>query len=268
MPTVCRNSNGGWYENGRSFTQAKWVATLHQYEVLLIKNGGCSVRQLAKAASISVHSAHRVVKLYEEGKAEMPQCQRGSRKKGIGSKKLLEVQHHLFLYDLYRDNPSMPLYGYAEELYKKYNIKVSDTFIRRWFHEIGPHKGTLRATSSHLTGRYSTSTIMRLQEFLTFVSSVQDHTRFVFSDEKPMKEVMIFPKVRKDPITGSCPKNMSSSTSKNRFNILAAINLKGESVPPVYYEILEECTTSALYLQFVKKLVENGILKEFFFNCG
>ena len=77
-----------------------------------------------------------------------------------------------------------------------------------------------------------------------------------------MKEVMIFPKVRKDPITGSCPKNASLSTSKNRFNILAAINLKGGSIPPVYYEILEECTTSALYLQFVKKLVENGILQE------
>ena len=87
-----------------------------------------------------------------------------------------------------------------------------------------------------------------------------------------MKEVMIFPKVRKDPLTGECPKNVSSSTSKNRFNILAAVNLKGRSVPPVYWEVLEECTTSALYLQYVKNLVDNQILQpgDFFVvdNCS
>ena len=74
MPTVCRNSNGGWYECGKSYSQAKWVSTLHKYEVLLNRYGKCSIRQLAKEASISVHSAHRVVKLYKEGKHEMPQC--------------------------------------------------------------------------------------------------------------------------------------------------------------------------------------------------
>ena len=187
MPTVCRNSNGGYYECGRSYSQAKWTSALHQYEVLLKEYGQCSIRRLAKEACISVHSAHRVVKLHREGRQEMPQCQRGDGRKGIGSKKSFTTEHHAFLYDLYRDNPSMPLYGYAEELYNKYKIKVSDSFIRRWFHQIGPHKGTLRVTSSHPTGRYSTQTIMRLQDYLAFISSVDDHSRLVFSDEKPMK---------------------------------------------------------------------------------
>ena len=115
MPTVCRNNNGGWYEYGRSYSQAKWRSILHQYEVLLKKNGNCSVRELAKEACISLHSAHRVVKLYREGGSEMPQCRRGHGKKGIGSKKLLEVEHHVFLHALYRTNPSMPLNGYSEE---------------------------------------------------------------------------------------------------------------------------------------------------------
>ena len=262
MPTVCRNSNGGWYECGRSYSQAKWISTLHQYDALLKKNGKCSVRQLAKEASISIHSAHRVVKLHKEGKQEMPKCQRGHGRKGIGSKKAFTLEHHAFLYQLYRDNPSMPLYGYVEELLKEYSIKVSDSFIKRWFDEIGPHKGTLRVTSSHPSGRYSTQTIMRLQNYLAFISSIDDHTRLVFSDEKPMKEVMIFPRVRKDPFTGECPKNISTSTSKNRFNILAAVNLKGGEIPPVYWEVIEECTNAALYLQFVKRLVENGILQQ------
>ena len=84
MPTVCRNSNGGWYECGKSFSQAKWISTLQQYETLLKDNANCSVRQLAKAASISIYSAHLVVKLYKAGKEWMPQCQRGHGKKGVG----------------------------------------------------------------------------------------------------------------------------------------------------------------------------------------
>ena len=43
-------------------------------------------------------------------------------------------------------------------------------------------------------------------------------------------------------------------------------------MPPVYFEVLEETTNSALYLQFVKKLIENGVLVagDFFIvdNCS
>ena len=160
MPTVCRNSNGGWYKCGRLYSQAKWISTLHQYEVLLKENGKCSVCQLAKAAYISVHSAARVVNLYKEGRREMPMGQRGRRKKGIGSQKSLNIEHHSFLYDLYKSNPSMPLYGYAEEFYNKYCMKLSNSFVQRWFNEIGPHKGSLCVTSSHPTGRNSTTTLI------------------------------------------------------------------------------------------------------------
>ena len=66
--------------------------------------------------------------------------------------------------------------------------------------------------------------------------------------------------MRKNPLTGLTPKNVSLSSSKNRFNILAAVNLKGGSVPPVYYHVLEETTTSAIYLEYVKMLISNGIL--------
>ena len=59
---------------------------------------------------------------------------------------------------------------------------------------------------------------------------------------------------------------------QDRFNILAAVNVKGGSVPAVYSQVLEECTNAAIYLQFVKQLVENGALKpgNFFIadNCS
>ena len=151
MPTLCKNSNGGWYEYGRSYSQAKWISILEQYEEVLKDNGKCLVQKLAKEVSISLHVAHCAIKLYEQGETKMPQCQRGHGKKGIGTKKNLKLEHHTFLYELYTGNPLMPLYGYVEEFYKKYNIKLSNSFIFRWFQSIGPHKGTLRVTSSHPT---------------------------------------------------------------------------------------------------------------------
>ena len=118
----------------------------------------------------------------------------------------------------------------------------------------------MRVTSSHPTGRYSDATIVRLRDYISLIESIPDHKRLVFSDEKPMKEIDIFPRVRKNPLTGVSPKNISTSSSKNRYNILAAVNLKGGHVPPVYYHVLEECTTSAIYLEYVKKLIESGVL--------
>ena len=272
QPTVSRNTLGGYYEDGRCFTQAKWLSILQEYKCLLEKNGICTVRALAKASCISLHSANRAIHMYKQGLSVMPTCQKGHGRRGVGSQKRFSSEHHAFMYFLYLNNPSMPLYGYCEEFHKKYNMKLTDSFVKRWFDEVGPFKGTLRVTSSHPTGRYSESTIIRLAEYIELVTSIEDHTTLVFSDEKPMKEVMIFPRVRKDPFTGYSPKNISTSSSKNRYNILATVNLKGGDIPPVYFEVLEETTTSAIYLQFVKNMIEDGVLKEgdFFIvdNCS
>merc|ERR1711884_324094 len=86
-PKVCRNSNGGYYEHGSSFTQSKWVGILQQYDALLKTYGKCSVRKLAKEASISLHSANRVINLHKAGLSQMPQCKRGHEKRGIYLKK-------------------------------------------------------------------------------------------------------------------------------------------------------------------------------------
>ena len=125
QPTVRRNMNGGYYESGSSFTHSKWVSILHDYETLLEKEGKCTVRMLAKAACISLHSAHRAINLHRAGLSVMPKCQRGHGKKGVGSKKGFSVEHHAFLYDLYKRNPSMPTYGYCEEFKEIYGHSLS-----------------------------------------------------------------------------------------------------------------------------------------------
>ena len=120
QPTVCRNRNGGYYESGKSFTQAKWVFILQEYESLLIKNGKCTVCGLAKEVCTSLNSANHVINLYHKELKVMPQCQRGHGKRDIGSKKGFVFKHHAFMYHLYLNNPSMPLYdGYCKEFYKK-----------------------------------------------------------------------------------------------------------------------------------------------------
>ena len=270
--TVYMNSNGGYYEHGSSFTQSKWRSVLQVYYAILEKNGKCTVRTLAKEAGVSNDSAHRIIKLQKSGMHSMPVSKRGHGKRGIGTMKQLNIEHHTYIYELYKTNPSMPLSGYCEEFYNRFGIQVSDVFIKRWFDTIGRLKGSLRVTSSHNISRYNDANLVRLQTYLSTISNIQDHARLVFSDEKPMKEVMIFPKVRRDPFSGESPKNKSTSTSKNRYNILAAVNIKGGQVPPVYFRVLEATTNAAIYCQFVKELLDAGVLRsgDFFIvdNCS
>ena len=47
---------------------------------------------------------------------------------------------------------------------------------------------------------------------------------------------------------------------RSGFNILCAINVKGGDVSPVEFVILEECTNSSLFFEFVLYLLDNGVL--------
>ena len=76
----------------------------------------------------------------------------------------------------------------------------------------------------------------------------------VFGDEKPMKELMIFAKTRRD-IKSKLP-----STAKNSYNILCTVNLKGGDVPPIFYKIIDETTDSSIFIEYVKILIENVLL--------
>ena len=112
----------------------------------------------------------------------MPVKKRGHNKKGIGTLSNLKIHHHVFLYSLYRSNPAMPLYGYYEELYRNYQIKVSEMFIKRWFDTVGPYKGTLRKTSNFLEKKDDMGNLLRLCDYLELIASNPDHSKLVFAD--------------------------------------------------------------------------------------
>ena len=260
LPTVLPNQYGGYYEVGKSFNDSKWYNILSVYITTCQNSGNCSIRTLAKKAKCSKDSAHKCIKMFRRGMSRMPCKKRGHNKVGIGSLVNLKIHHHAFLYSLYKSNPGMPLYGYCEELSNHFNINVSEMFVKRWFDTVGPFKGTLRKTSNLLHHKNSVENILRLCDYLQAVTSIGDPSRLVFADEKPMKECMIFPHVRGDPFTGDRPYNHSKPSSKNRYNILAAVNIKGGVVPPVQSVVIEEVSNAPIFLQFVKVLIETGVL--------
>ena len=99
-------------------------------------------------------------------------------------------------------------------------------FIKRWFETVGPYKGSLRKISNFLHKKDALQNLLRLCNYLELISAVPDHSKFVFADKKPMKECMIFPLVRGDPLTSERSTNKSLANSKNYYNILAAVNVK------------------------------------------
>ena len=61
---------------------------------------------------------------------------------------------------------------------------------------------------------------------------VKDHTTVVFADEKPTKEIDIYGAVRRNVFNGDVPNHETEANAKHRYNILAAVNIKGGEIPP------------------------------------
>ena len=105
-----------------------------------------------------------------------------------------------------------------------------------------------RLTSAFPANRDSLNTVQLLYKFISFVYALDDVTRIVFVDKKIMKEKDIYYKLRRDVVTGRIPTNRMNTNSKNRFNILAAVTVKGGSVRPVEFVILQKEYTNAHFI--------------------
>ena len=143
LSTVLLNYQGAHYDKGKSFSTSKWHSIAQKYFEILEIEGKCTVRKLAKATGISVASANKAIVSIQIDN-QLPVAKKsGHQLRGPGSICGLNKEHHNFIYYLYKKNPSMPLYGYCEELEINYGIKVSEQTLMRWFKKIGPYKGSL-----------------------------------------------------------------------------------------------------------------------------
>ena len=135
--------------------------------------------------------------------------------------------YHAYTYKLYLSNHARPLDSYIEELYKKYGLAVNKATIHRWFMTIGPFKGGTRVASGYPSSRDSWQTYEMLGNYIDFVVNIFHHRRLVFANEKHIKDINIFGKVRRDVVSENIPNHSMNANSKNRYNILAAVTIKG-----------------------------------------
>ena len=108
--------------------------------------GKCAVRNLAELAKISKDSAHKGIEYHDIGIIIPSGCKQGHGITGIGCFSGMKIEHHVFIFQVYLNNLSMPNDGYVEELLHHFGVKVSTVTITRWFYTIGAYKGTMRVT--------------------------------------------------------------------------------------------------------------------------
>ena len=259
-PVILKNKNGGYYTPGKAFGRDKWYELADLYDKLLESYGECSAKRLAQLGNVSKNSAEKAMFYYDIGIVVPPYVRQGNGRHGVGSIAGMSMHHHQFVYQLYTENPSLPLDGYVQQLFDKFGLVVGTTTIQRWFMQIGPFKGTMRVTSRFPSGRNSWATTEMLRLYLDFIVRIHDHKKLVFADEKPMKEIDIYGCVRRDPLLGGTPYHEMEANVKNRYSILSAVTLKTGNIKPVEYVILEATTDSCLFLQFVRILLERGTI--------
>ena len=122
------------------------------------------------------------------------------------------MKHHAFIYALYLPNSALSNYEYHEEMQKKFSICLSNAFITRWFKNIGPFRGNYRKTSRFPLSKYSQLITRLLNRYLAFVCLFHP-SRFIFADEKPMKEIDLFGRVRRNFVDGTVPVHKMNANS-------------------------------------------------------
>lgn len=257
----CNTKNGGIYHRGKSFSTTKWIWVIETYRYIVRNEGKCSCKRLASECLIGETSAKKAMRFEKKGGIEIQK--RGTKVKGIGSLKQFKKVHHDFIYDAYRENPSQPAEMYQDLFEKKFGFSVSQSFISRWFQDIGPYKGSLRETSLFPSKKNSPTVRKQVKRFLRDMERLKDHTRLVFADEKPMKERELMRRyVRRDPITGLVPQvPCDAANNKIRWNIFAAITVKMDVENNVEFIITDENGDAFLFQNFVMHLLEKGILR-------
>ncbi len=257
-----RNQNNGWFHRGKGFTTTKWLELLDQYHELVLAYKYLTKTDIANKLKISITSVTKLIDMYNSG-GNVPDSNRGHGIKGVGSLIGFRQIHHDFIYTLFLENPSRPREGYVEELEKEFGITVSKSFITKWFKHIGKYKGTMRQTSKFPQRKFTEEIHAKLECYIDLIRQVDDHCRLVFADEKPMKEIDIYGKIRRDPITGDVYSHVCNGANvKNRFNILAAVSVKEDVDYNCEHLILEETANAMTFQYFVKHLCEIGFLRE------
>lgn len=259
---VKKNRKGRYYIVGKKYS-GETYASIFEMVIQYRKEVGVYPlpNHLAEMASVGFDVAKKAI-MYVSGRNEILHKPSGHGYSGVGSMKLSLVDEY-FLLGLYSSDPSRPLYSYVNELYAFSGTKVCKATLSSWFHNSFPYKGTCRKPSIFPSLKFSSENVRKLQFYVNLVSYF-DHTRFVFTDEKPMKGVDIYnKKVRRSPLDGSVPVVDTGFDIRNTYNLMAAIKINEnsiEGVSNIAYQVGKFQGTSTAFNYFVTQLVSTGFL--------
>ena len=116
----------------------------------------------------------------------------------------------------------------------------SDSFISHWFKTIGTFKGTMQATSKFPPAKDTWQSLYLVKQYLALMYAVEDHTDIIFADEKYLKEIDIYGKVRRDVYRGEVPTIKCNVNLRNQWNIMAACSVRRGIERALEYITIEE----------------------------
>ena len=92
--TVLKNKRGGYYEQGRGYSKAKWASFLDLYLTEVKSAGKYPIWRLMEMAQIGRKTARKAITYYAVGKiVPSTKC----TAKGIGVLKGMSMEHHAFI---------------------------------------------------------------------------------------------------------------------------------------------------------------------------
>ena len=114
-----------------TFSASKWATISEQCKQELAEHISCSIRNLEELTGISTKLARKSIEFFCQGSVIPLYVERVHGLRGIGTFLELAPVYHVFLYNLYVKNPSRPLNGYVEELFREFRISVRSSFVKR-----------------------------------------------------------------------------------------------------------------------------------------
>ena len=266
---VKKNTKGRYYTSGRKYSAETYAHIFKAAFTYRKMTGELPLpSHLSEMTSVTFKVAKKVI-LVASGERKSLHKPSGHGFEGNGAMKL-SMSDQLFLLGLYDRDPARPLYSYVNELYKFSGTKVCKSTICKWFKYSFDFKASCRKPSIFPAQKFSSANITKLLEYVKLVSYF-DHTRFVFTDEKPMKGIDIFnKKIRRSPLDGTVPFVEAGFDLRNVYNLMAAIKINGNenthentstSTPSIAYQVGDFRGTSTAFNYFVTQLVVTGFLK-------
>ena len=268
---VRKSKKGRYYTSGKKYSVETYASIFKAVIEYKKMTGDYPLpSHLSEIVSVSFKVAKKAI-LFVSGETTLLHKPRGHGFSGKGSMKLTMVDQ-FFLLGLYNEDPSRPLYSYITELYKFSGTNVSTSTISKWFNYSFNFKASCRKTSIFPAQKFSSTNIRKLEKYVKVVSMFH-HSRFVFTDEKPMKGVDIYnKKIRRSPLDGSVPFVDTGYDIRNTYNLMAAIKINnnensiesmsdGTTTNNIAYQIGKYRGTSTAFKDYVTQLLVTGFLQ-------